>query len=70
VLILFIKALKVPRVAEILWEDLVVLKTINFWLWTLPSLAVVFIQPRVKCARFYLSLYVTAIIKEVIWRKH
>jgi hypothetical protein len=31
VLLLLIRALKVPVISEIFWEDLVVLKTIKLW---------------------------------------
>jgi hypothetical protein len=51
VLLLLIGALKVPVIAEILREDLVVLKTIKLWQGSLPANAIVFIKARIKCAR-------------------
>ena len=51
VLLLLIGALKVPVIAEILREDLVVLKTIKLWQGSLPANTIVFIKARIKCAR-------------------
>jgi hypothetical protein len=50
VLLLLVGALTVSVIAEILWEDLVVLKTIKLWRWSLPTRAVVSIKARVMCA--------------------
>jgi hypothetical protein len=50
VLLLLVGALTVSVIAEILWEDLVVLKTIKLRHWSLPTRAVVSIKARVMCA--------------------